>query len=92
LGNYEKEENVENLKTRGMVLEGRDGGWMMVEMEKDKVEYGFRKWQQVYWKLKLGDDDNTYIRWFKLNEVIVFDNISGKCWILTIYGLHHIYH
>jgi len=42
-----------------MALEERDGSKMIVEMANNKVEDSIERWQQVYLKLKLGDNSYT---------------------------------
>jgi hypothetical protein len=83
--NYIIRETEEKLQKKG-VLEERDGGWMIVEMLNDKVEYGIERWQQVCLKPNLGDDGNAYTGWLTVYDMKRFDIMLRERWVRDING------
>jgi len=75
-----------------MVLEERDGGWMIVKTANDRVDDSIERWDQVCKQLRLGDDGEVYIGWFTIYNSKGIDILLRKCWVHKNFQTHSINH
>jgi len=88
--NYVRTNTPERIRKKGVELEERDGGWMIVETANDRVENGIQRWHQVHLKLRLGDDGDSYTGWFTMSDLRGYDIVLGEGWVRDNNGMRSI--
>jgi hypothetical protein len=92
LTNHVRRAEIKKWRKMDVVLEERDGGWMIVETANNRIDNGIVRWHQVRQKLRLRHNHNIYTECVTTNEVDRFHVIFSDCCVHNRNGYHSINH